>query len=146
MKTCWKCKETKELTKFYPNKTRKDKVQSQCKICQAVYFQEWLITNKQNHQKNTAKRKQKLVKENREKVIDYLKNNPCISCGESDIVVLEFDHRDRNTKEFDIGQGIWQKQWKYIEEEIKKCDILCCNCHRRRTTKQMGWFKSKVVV
>lgn len=146
MKICWKCKESKELTEFHPNKTRKDKVQSQCKVCQSEYFQKWLLKNKQKHHENTAKRKKRVISENKRNIITYLKEHPCIICGEKDIIVLEFDHRDRETKSFDVGHGIWQKQWKYIEKEIEKCDVLCCNCHRRKTTKQMGWFKGSDIV
>lgn len=28
-----------------------------------------------------------------------------------------------------------------IETEIKHCDVRCANCHRRRTIKQLGWYK-----
>ena len=36
MKTCSKCKETKELTEFYRNKTKKDGVRSACKKCEKI--------------------------------------------------------------------------------------------------------------
>ena len=27
-----------------------------------------------------------------------------------------------------------------ILEEIAKCDLICANCHRIRTAKQLGWY------
>ena len=67
-------------------------------------------------------------------LIDYLKRNPCIDCGESDIVVLEFDHRDRALKSILVSEAVRQGwKWERIEDEIKKCDVVCSNCHRRRT-------------
>lgn len=74
-------------------------------------------------------------------VLQALKNSGgCKDCGETDIVVLEFDHlRD---KEFDIGNGKLRGTQKLLEE-INKCDIVCANCHRRRTAKRAGnWYKS----
>jgi hypothetical protein len=51
-------------------------------------------------------------------------------------VVLEFDHlRD---KLFDIGQSLPYRNWQTILDEIAMCDVLCANCHRRRTAKRRG--------
>jgi hypothetical protein len=78
-------------------------------------------------------------------VWDYLCSHPCIECGEGDPIVLEFDHREQDTKCGDISNmaggslGI-----DTLVEEIKKCDVLCANCHRRRTAKQQNWYKGIV--
>jgi hypothetical protein len=50
--------------------------------------------------------------------------------------VLEFDHlRD---KEFTIGQALPYRNWQSILDEIAKCDVVCANCHRRRTARRKG--------
>ena len=70
--------------------------------------------------------------------------NPCITCGEDDPVVLDFDHRDGNTKIGNISDmARFSLGLDTLMKEIKKCDVLCANCHRRRTAKQQNWPKQK---
>jgi hypothetical protein len=34
------------------------------------------------------------------------------------------------------------KSWDIIQEEINKCEVVCANCHKRRSAKRMGnWYK-----
>jgi hypothetical protein len=59
----------------------------------------------------------------------------CVDCGESDPVVLDFDHRDETLKEFQIsgGGGTWRRGLAGTLLEIEKCDLRCARCHRLRT-------------
>ncbi len=51
-------------------------------------------------------------------------------------MVLEFDHlRD---KRFDIGASLPYRNWQSILDEIAKCEVVCANCHRRRTARRRG--------
>lgn len=62
------------------------------------------------------------------------KMKPCMDC---EIVyppyVMDFDHRPGEVKIADINRLVRQSNWKTIEEEILKCDLVCANCHRIRT-------------
>ncbi len=58
----------------------------------------------------------------------YKVNTGCKHCGERDLVVLDFHHRDKSTKEFDVGNKR-SASWETIQSEIDKCDVLCANCH-----------------
>ena len=71
-------------------------------------------------------------------VDSYLRDHPCVDCGEADIIVLEFDHRDRKAKRFSVSDGIWNKSasLRSIKAEIAKCDVRCANCHRRKTHRE----------
>ena len=79
----------------------------------------------------------------RQELLRYLESHACVDCGESDPVVLEFDHRDARTKSFSVG-SVMQRgySWASVVKEIEKCDVRCANCHRRRTAVQLGWYKS----
>ena len=70
----------------------------------------------------------------------------CQDCGEKDPIVLEFDHRDPAQKNIQLnprvsGKGGWVwLSWKDLITEIDKCDVVCANCHRRRTAAMQGWL------
>lgn len=80
----------------------------------------------------------KLIK--RKWLYDYLSQHPCVECGESNPVVLEFNHRDREQKLFAIANGICRYAMDVVRAEVAKCDVMCANCHRRLTAKQLGWY------
>lgn len=69
--------------------------------------------------------------------INEIKNKPCYDCG---IIypsyVMDFDHRKKEDKLNNIARLIrdgWSKEKLLFE--IKKCDLVCANCHRIRTYK-----------
>ena len=61
-----------------------------------------------------------------------LEASGCVDCGESNILALEFDHlRD---KLFNVPRGIYDEySVAKMQREIRKCEVVCANCHRRRT-------------
>lgn len=60
------------------------------------------------------------------KALSFL-GNECKKCGSKEVFILEF-HHDRNEKENAI-HNIKTLRWSKIEEEIKKCILVCKNCH-----------------
>jgi hypothetical protein len=80
------------------------------------------------------------VRGNRDRIREYLSSHPCVDCGESDHMVLEFDHvRGNKLATVSALRGRMAK-WSRIEEEISKCEVRCANCHRRKTVAQLGWY------
>jgi hypothetical protein len=68
--------------------------------------------------------------------------HPCIECGETDPRVLEFHHRDENEKFMDVSQLVGAGYFiATLKAEIDKCDVLCTNCHRKKTMNERGWFR-----
>ena len=138
MKRCTLCKKDKVLKSFNKNKHRKDGLSNICKDCSKKHSKEYY---KKNHEKmilQISVSKKNRVLENRKKVYDYFLKHPCIDCKESDPIVLEFDHIKGNKVENVsklIADGF---SWDIIEIEIKKCDVRCANCHRRKTAKQFN--------
>lgn len=68
----------------------------------------------------------------RDKADHFKRSTGCVDCGETDPVVLDFDHKDPATKQFNIGAHGASYGWARTLEEIAKCDVRCANCHRRR--------------
>jgi hypothetical protein len=109
-------------------------------VCVAQYGRQHYARNRQTYISrnvvNTRVRRHSL----KERVWRYLADQACVDCGERDLVVLDFDHVERETKRSEI---YWLAQltfaWSTIESEIEKCEVRCANCHRRRTAAQFGW-------
>ena len=54
----------------------------------------------------------------------------CFKCGyDRSTRALSFHHRDRETKEMDISQVLNRWSLERIMAEVKKCILLCMNCH-----------------
>jgi hypothetical protein len=54
----------------------------------------------------------------------------CKECGYTDIRALTFHHRDPHKKSFEISYGFTHSySFDTLLEEVKKCDVLCQNCH-----------------
>jgi predicted HNH restriction endonuclease len=55
----------------------------------------------------------------------------CQICGyDKHASVLDFHHIDPTTKLFGISSGGFSRSWLSIEAEVKKCILVCANCHR----------------
>jgi hypothetical protein len=60
------------------------------------------------------------------------KNLKCVICSESHPAIIEFHHKKGWDKENEIGVMVGHGySVESIKEEIKKCRILCANCHRK---------------
>ncbi len=70
-------------------------------------------------------------------VQEYLRTHPCVDCGESDPACLDFDHRNPKKKKYCIGAG-WASGIlpKSLLKEMRKCDVRCCNCHRKKHARE----------
>lgn len=138
MKKCSKCGETKTLEEFQKRAVNKDGYTGICKTCKRAYDNAHYKANpdrKQYIRDNSAKR----TEENRSWVYEYLLEHPCIDCGESDPIVLEFDHA--GDKEINVSTAT--RWWKLdrLKSEVAKCDVRCANCHRRKTARDFGFWR-----
>lgn len=104
-KRCKKCKVVKSKQEFYSK-------QAVCKPC-------------------SRKQSSARAAKHREYAYNYLQKHGCVDCGETDPIILEFDHV-RGEKLFTIGQS-YDHSLKALKEEIAKCEVRCANCHRRVT-------------
>jgi hypothetical protein len=111
-----------------------------CRPCRAVYLHEHYAKHKERYVAQAVRRKKALVAERAEWLIAFFRAHPCVACGETDPLVLEFDHlRD---KKFNITVGVAARSWHAVLDEIGKCEVVCSNCHRRRTATRTGWLRA----
>jgi hypothetical protein len=99
-----------------------------CKACFKAYF--GLRGQRHREQSKAAKRRRQ--QRARQFIHDYLSDRSCADCGEGDRLVLEFDHV---VKKLAGVSGLVHAGWsiKRLQEEIGRCEVVCVNCHRRRT-------------
>ena len=99
---------------------------------------------RQYHKKHYQKNKQEYIekakvynknqrKQNREYLYRVKRFLGCIDCGETDPVVLDFDHV-RGDKEYNLSTMAHSAfSITRMKEEIRKCEVRCSNCHRKKT-------------
>lgn len=140
MKNCTLCQTQKELSQFNKKSSNKDGLQNVCRECNAKRSRQYYAENREKHLKTILERKNATIGNSQQKIVEYLQNNPCVDCKESDIIVLEFDHQRDKFK--NVSEMIMQGYtFKRILEEIEKCEVVCANCHKRRTAKTFGYYR-----
>ena len=142
MKTCPACKQTKPTPEFGKNRARRDGLQIYCRPCTKEVQHRWYVKHKEGHSEYVKRRRAEAADEKAELIVEYLKSHCCVDCGEADPVVLEFDHV-KGPKRFTIGSCLAPGySWTAIQREIRKCEVRCANCHRRKTARQFGYRKA----
>lgn len=144
MKYCPHCEENKPDSAFgWKNKTR-GWLQAYCKQCNRAYQKQHYKNNKATYNEKAREAAVRNRERNQKALLQYLLEHPCVDCGETDPIVLEFDHLDPATKVANVSQLVIDVySWEKVLAEIAKCEVVCSNCHKRRTAKQYGWFSWK---
>jgi hypothetical protein len=139
VKRCSRCGETKPLSEF--NRKDSGRLQSFCRRCNSAYLKEHYRKNRAYYLAKTRKNKRVAKINARTYILKYFETHPCVDCGETDPIVLQFDHvRGEKATEVStlLGPGFSVEK---VEAEIAKCEVRCANCHVRRTAKQFGWHR-----
>ena len=111
LKKCSKCGKELPLSEFHKNgfdRNGNQKYRGYCKEC----------ANKKESERYYQKKE----------YIESFKNK-CQKCGESRTYMLDFHHKNKDDKDFTIGQ-LKKGSFELIKKEIDKCTVLCANCHR----------------
>lgn len=122
-KCCTICKDEKFISEFRKHSANKDGIYSQCKSCD--------YSRIKNHK---IKLKEKICNF----LLQHFEENPCRMCGETNPILLEFDHlRDKSVNVSKAILDMWSIE--RLQDEIDKCQVLCANCHRMKTAKDQNW-------
>lgn len=111
-KQCTKCGKILPITQFNWRNKAKGTRRSECKQCHSDYM-------KQKYQE-------------KKNIVQEIKSScSCAKCGESRGYVLDFHHINPDEKNDTIAR-LTSNNYKLdkVYDEIKKCIVLCANCHR----------------
>jgi hypothetical protein len=136
MRRCGGCGESKPVAEFAWRRKERGQRDNMCRPCRSAYGRAQYEANRQRYIDQARLQKQRLRLERTIYLFQYFVEHPCVDCGETDPVVLEFDHlRD---KLFNIGRALSFRNWQSILDEIAKCEVVCRNCHQRREARRSG--------
>lgn len=98
----------------------------------------WYQKNKKKTIERSLKSTAMYRKRNKEFVNQYKLEQGCKDCGYNKYAVaLDFDHTS-DDKEANVCRMVTNAlSLEKIIKEIKKCDVVCANCHRVRTWKRL---------
>ena len=60
----------------------------------------------------------------------YKSSLKCARCSEKHVACMDFHHINPEDKEYSVSDLISNKMFTKAYKEIKKCIVLCANCHR----------------
>lgn len=131
-KLCYRCREIKSVIEYNKNYCRIDGLQSWCRECNRQKSKAYYADNASRQKVAVSKRKKQQYKLIRARIDELKRQNPCVLCGEKEPVCLDFHHKDPKQKVVSISQ-MAKLNWGFekVELEIKKCVMLCSNCHRK---------------
>lgn len=139
LRRCSRCRQLKPLNEFSLRDLDKGLRNHYCRPCRAAYRRGHYERNRPDYVQRAMREMRMKREDGLIRLHEYLRSHPCVDCGQDDITVLEFDHRDPAIKELHIGVMVGRRSWSVILAEIEKCDVRCANCHRRRTARQQEW-------
>jgi hypothetical protein len=141
LRRCGRCGQLKPPDEFARRRKHRGQRDNMCRPCRTCYKHDHYASNEQRYIDQARERKQGLALERTKYLLDYFASHPCADCRESDPVVLEFDHLDEEPKSFNVASALPYRNWQSILNEIAKCEVVCANCHRRRTARRQGWLR-----
>jgi hypothetical protein len=127
-KKCKRCNQVKLLSEFplnSPDKKGRRYYMSKCKKCMVESVRPYV---KKYMKENPERSKQynKNTRFKRNKILEELKQEGCVKCGDKRHYVIDFHHLDPSKKDIAMSDG----SIKQIMKEKDKCILLCSNCHR----------------
>jgi len=140
-KACTKCNKTKPVSEYnYRNKS-KGTYQSHCRKCSKAYLKTHYRKNTQYYREKAKYHTRRYEQIARRTIYEIKLGNPCVKCGESDPRVLDFDHINSQEKSHNVANMVKSgHSVKSIMKEVEKCQILCANCHRRKTSEHFSYY------
>jgi len=115
-----------------------DKCNLYCAVCRRILHNENFLNEEPLGSSGIRRKKLR-------DLIHDLKSNPCADCGEVfPPYAMDFDHLGEVPKEGTVAKMVsWGLPEKKILDEVDKCESICVNCHRIRTSTRRQLDKIK---
>ena len=125
MKTCSTCRRSLPPDEFNRRSRSADGLQAVCRPCNAARARRYYADNLAKHRSAVTAQVAKTRAAHLERIGEYLLAHPCVDCGETDIRVLDFDHRDGADKSAEVmklakAAYSWQRVRAEMEDRIKR--------------------------
>lgn len=137
MKYCNGCETEKPEDEFYFRNKEKGTRQGRCKVCFADRDQALYRAGKRKGSSVESQEARRL--RNLGYIYSVLSGTSCMDCGNSDIEVLEFDHLGDKT---DTISKMQTASLERLKVEVAKCEVVCANCHKKRTYKRKPCWRN----
>lgn len=127
MRTCTKCGIPQEDSEFFFKNRAKDILHSNCKTCKRELDNKAYQENRHGRKSKIRSTAKVLQSWSREYIQRVKKRSRCSKCGDKRWYVLDFHH----TKGKDNSISTMNcHSIDSIKKELRKCIVLCSNCHR----------------
>lgn len=125
-------KEIDEIKEYYKTHTKKETAIyfniSEPTVTRYKDYKRILLTEEERIKKNYLGVKSFRVRI-KERAVEY-KGGKCVICDYNRCIKgFDFHHLDPAKKDFTIGTNT-SISWKKVKNEIEKCVLVCCRCHR----------------
>jgi len=138
-KSCSVCRQSKPIAEFNVRRASGDGRQSLCRECNRAKARRYYERNRERHVRVIMARKARQRLTSIDAIEEYLWSHPCVDCGESDLRVLDFDHRPGSKKTAEVMRLVQDGySVKRVMAEVANCDVRCRNCHARVTYERSG--------
>lgn len=130
MTKCSKCKKNKDEKCFAWNNKSLGKRSRRCKECQKIYSQKHYQNNKNPYLKRSALKKKERINFSK----NIKESSVCCDCKKYfKYFQMQFDHLPGTNKKNTISKIVQSGTIDQLKKEMKKCEIVCVNCHAKRT-------------
>ena len=140
LKRCSMCRRWLPRQDYHRNRRKKDGLQLRCRACNIETNKRWYREHPEARPLRMDEYARRRRRGRHREVWEYLCAHPCVDCGEGDPIVLEFDHLRDKVDNISKMAAV-KRPWPVILAEIAKCEVVCANCHRRRTAARSNSYR-----
>lgn len=133
LRRCAICKLWKAQSEFHNSRTGQF---SYCRECRRAYDRWYYQTRGRDAR---LARERKRVKASRAWMASLKNGLPCADCGQTfPSFVMHWDHLPGFEKVGSISEMVENRPRTLVLDELKKCELVCANCHVLRTIDRAG--------